>query len=92
MVCLMGRGGVFESGLFSAAVGSGNEVMNDFCWVRDNYYMWLTGGDEVKRGVARGFYVLDFWDAGFGDWVGGKGSGRKIYIPFLAHVYIKWHE
>ena len=52
MFCLMGRGGVFVSGLFSAAVGSGNEVMNDFCWVRDNYYMWLTGSDVKNRIVS----------------------------------------
>jgi len=55
VVCVMGRGGRFESGLYSAAMGSANEVMNKFCWIRDNFYLWLVGDAEVRSGIENGF-------------------------------------
>jgi len=48
--CVMGK-----SGLFSAASGSANDIMNRFCWIRDNYYLWLTGGAEVRSGIEEWF-------------------------------------
>ena len=51
----MVMGGRFESGLVSAAVGSANKDMNNFCWISDNYYMWLSGDVEVRAGIEWGF-------------------------------------
>ncbi|MBU2576161.1 MAG: hypothetical protein KKF50_00385 [Nanoarchaeota archaeon] len=44
-----------ENGLFPAAIGSENRLMNDWFWIRDNYYIWLAGGEKVKKRIGSAF-------------------------------------
>jgi len=44
-----------KNDLFPAAVGSGNGLMNEWSWIRDNYYMWLTGNVKIKKKIGLAF-------------------------------------
>ena len=70
---------VFDDGLFPAAVGSGNWLMNEWKWIRDNYYNWLAVDGEVKWGIVKGFKgIVDY----------NKSLGKFDNMPLAEHEFV----
>ena len=47
-----------ENGLFPASIGSKNKLMNEYFWIRDNYYVYLAADSLSKLKIIRAFQKI----------------------------------
>ncbi len=68
-----------KNNLFPAAIGSKNELMNKYFWLRDNYYVYLALNSTPKLKIIKAFQKITDYN---------KKLEKLDYTPLIDSEYI----
>jgi len=73
-----------KNDLFPAAVGSKNKLMNDWFWIRDNYYLWLSGDVNTKKRIGLAFQKFIDYNVFLGKFDSVPGAEYEYVHPLCT--------